>query len=1148
MNKILVAAMMTAVVATAGAEPTGAVDFEVETPRHAAGVVVNAADFGVSESAADNVLALNRALAFCRTNAAARLVVPKGTYRLTAETAVTLEGLKDFTFDGGGATFVFFRTRGPNFRLIRNERLSFRNLTVDWDWERDPLASIVEVVEATDDHVDFKFVHYDTFPRRDVRAAYISAWDEAAQAVGVSGLSALGRGFDISWDGPRKDPPKRWLSGNVLRIARGAANLPVGSRWRMQHYYYDLGGFHLASNRHLLMEDVEVRSSVGFAFYVFGQQRYTHLRRVNVRAPKDDPRRVITCTADHIHVGRSQGWLKLEDCDFSLGADDGINVHDCTAWASEVAGTNALLVANGSGAVSVGDEAEVRNADYSPTGFRAKVTAKSPVAGDPRKVVVAFDAPVPVQTHPDGFVILNRSYCSDNVILRGCKFRDNRARGVIIQANDVTVENCTFSHTESSAMKLTTGWTRTLWCEGVGVTNCLVRNCLFRNCNSGGFASGTVAITTYLRETSDSRNRGITDYPILSDILFEGNRFVDCNGLPDAPTSSARVVYRDNMVCWTRHRPLAAFATVRTTLTNGTVRTRPVLGETLADGTVRVTVPKDSIGPDVATVDVLHPAFAAKKGETGYWIGPRGQLGRFTRDKGLWTTDVYNNHLILPYFGFKTSRGLATCWIKGLRFEAEVRVDVKGGRYEMVPRFRIAKIGFRPYEDAVVEFRNLGSEADYSEAARFFRDTRLKAGEIVPLVEKMKTREETAYLKDAFTARLPMFCAKPRQPGDQTPETEPPVTVMYTPAQAERLMEELKAAGVEKMEFCASGWTTGGYDGRFPSFFPCADEIGGDEAIRKLAATAKRLGYRLGLQSAYTAAFRISPRWSEDIVCKNPDGSLLRGETYWCGGDTYRACVGRVSELFLDEDMKSWKSLGLTGANYLDVFTAISPCPCCDPKHAYTRAESAEVQRKIAQRCIDELGGFASECGEDHLVNELSYINYVSADMKRWQGYGYCEKLANQETIFPLRCPNPEKNLIDEIVPFWEIVYHGFVYHPTDRLSQNHTSGSRKASPSTWLLSVEFGGRPIPYIGPKTPVAEIVRAYADYKPLAHLSTVFMQAHRRLTDDVRLVTYADGTEIVINYGKTPYAYRNAEVAPKSYRLYTDVASKFAAPGY
>ena len=601
-----------------------------------------------------------------------------------------------------------------------------------------------------------------------------------------------------------------------------------------------------------------------------------------------------------------------------------------------------------------------------------------------------------------------------------------------------------------------------------------------------------------------------------------------------AQTSFAGGTFKDERVG--RHRPLPALATVRTTFTNGTVTLARVTGETLADGTVRVTVPAASIGADVRTVDVLHPSFTAKKGDAGYWIAPRGELGRFTRDSGKWTTDVYNNHLIMPYFGFKTAAGMATCWIKGLRFETEVRVEAKDGVYAMVPRFRIAKIGFAPYEDIVLEYRNLGPDADYSEAARFFRDKRLEAGEIVPLTEKMKTREEVAYLKDTFTARLPIFCSKPRQPGDQTPETEPPVKVHYLPSQAEKLMEDLKVAGVEKMEFCASGWTTGGYDGRFPAFFPCAAEIGGDEAMRRLAATAKRLGYRLGLQSAYTGAFRISPRWSEDIVCKNPDGSLMRGETYWCGGDTYRTCIGRVSELYLDEDMRSWKSLGLTGANYLDVFTAISPCPCSDPNHALNRAEAAEVQRKIAQRCIDELGGFASECGEDHLINELSYINYVSADMKRWQGNKLCENLKDQETIFPLRCPDPGKNLIDEIVPFWEIVYHGFVYHPTDRLTQNHTSSpNRKNSPSTWLLTVEFGGRPIPYVGPKTSVAEIVKAYEDYKPLARLSTVFMQSHRRLSDAVRLVTYADGTEIVVNYGKTDFIWRGRRVPAVSYAI-------------
>lgn len=593
-------------------------------------------------------------------------------------------------------------------------------------------------------------------------------------------------------------------------------------------------------------------------------------------------------------------------------------------------------------------------------------------------------------------------------------------------------------------------------------------------------------------------------------------------------------------------RPVESWALIRTTTTNGDVSISRTSGETTGDGGFRVTVPATVIGADVATIDVIHPSFTAKKGDAGYWVGPRGQLGYFTRDKAVWTTDVYNNHLLMPYCCCKTSSGMVTCWIKGLRFECEIRLETRKGRSEFFPRLRVAKMGCSPYEDWVLEFRNLGPDAGYSEAARFFRDTRLKNGEIMPLTEKMKTRPEVAYLQDTFTARLPMFCAKPGGPGDQTPENEPPVKVFYTPAQAERLMEELKGAGVAKMEFCASGWTTGGYDGRFPSFFPCAEEIGGDAAIRRLAATAKRLGYRLGLQSAYTAAFRISPRWSEDIVCKQSDGSLLRGETYWCGGDTYRTCIERVRQLFLDEDMKQWKGLGVDGANYLDVFTALSPCPCCDPRHRLNRVEAAEAQRKIAQRCIDELGGFASECGEDHLINELSYINYVSPDMKRWQGYDKMEKIKNQEDILPLKCPDPKTNAIDEFVPFWEIVYHGFVYHPTDRLTQSHSNAwNRKKSPRTWLLSVEFGGRPIPYIGAGTPVSEIVRAYDDYKPLARLSTVFMQSHCRISDDVRLVTYADGSEILVNYGERPYEYKGRSVAPVSYALFSrDVLQRSA----
>ena len=514
--------------------------------------VAEAAAFGVSVDSADNVPALNKALDWCRRNKAAGLRVAPGTYRFTSDTPVWMERLRDFTFDGGGAKFVFFRKKGESFRVMDCERTTVRNLSVDWDWEKDPLGSLVKVREANDKYFDLEFVDYRRFPRRDVRIAYLSAWDAEARAVGTE-LSNLGRGVDMSWVGPRKDKRKEWLSGNVLRIHQnGAANLPTGSVWRAQHYYYDRHCFQLASNSGLTVEDVRILSCPGAAFTIAGKQRDTLLRRVTIRPPADDPKRVISCTADHVHVARSNGNLRLEDCDFSLGADDGINVHDVTAWAPEAHGADALVVRNGAGAFDVGDAVAIRNADYSPCADgEFRVVRKEPVAGNPRGAVVTFDRPVPPKTHKYGFVLFNRSYCSDGVVMRNCTFGGNRARGVIIQCNDVLIENCRFWHTESEALKITTGWTEDLWCEGVGVTNCVVRNCTFDNCQAGARGKKrdeVIFLSTYLRQPSYAPGWESSTYPIFDRIRFENNTFIGCGKYPVPDGSCGKVEFIDSRI------------------------------------------------------------------------------------------------------------------------------------------------------------------------------------------------------------------------------------------------------------------------------------------------------------------------------------------------------------------------------------------------------------------------------------------------------------------------------------------------------------------------------------------------------------------------------------------------------------------------
>lgn len=527
-------------------EPTGAQDFDVARPD--GGKMVQASDFGVSPSSADNVRALNRVLAHCRTNGVRRLVIGKGTYRFSADAPILLNGMTNFVFDGAGADFVFHRRRGSSFHISGCSRLEMRDFSVDWDWEKDPLASVVEVEAVTGGHVDFRFCHYDEFPKRDVRVAYVSRWDEVQRAPGVDGKGP-GRGFDMAWNGDRTARTRtEWLSPNLLRVFLGRKKVPfdVGERCRMQHYYYDMGGFVFVRCQDVFLEDVEVKSTPGHAFLVSGGSRY-HLRNVNVRTPEGDVRRVISSTADHFHVARSKGWIKLERCEFARGGDDCVNVRDGTAYASGSIGAYTVRTARGNSKklFSKGDRVELVNADYSPTGFIAPVKEVRVVDAAKQVFDVEFDAPLP-SSSGEGYVLLNREYGSCNLILRDCFFHDNRARGVILQSSNATVERCRFLHNESCAMKVTTGWTLKLWCEGYGATNIVVRDCVFERANGANRDSQDIYFGTY-RRVSSAECRDACDRAVLRDVLFDGNSFVDSFALTAFIGSCDNIVFRRNV-------------------------------------------------------------------------------------------------------------------------------------------------------------------------------------------------------------------------------------------------------------------------------------------------------------------------------------------------------------------------------------------------------------------------------------------------------------------------------------------------------------------------------------------------------------------------------------------------------------------------
>ncbi len=526
--------------------PTGAKEFSVDLPTPKNGLVVSAADFGLNENVDNAAAIINKALEHCRKTGASKLVIPRGTYKSFDGTQIIVQDFEDFTIDGQGSTIIInknLRKSGPStLSIARCKRTLLENLNFDWDWNSNPLASVVEVVGGNDKYFDIKFLEYEDFPQKDVRIGIFSAYDPKTKSVGIE--NGKTRAFNM-FVGRGKPVETQWIASNILRI-KTKNPFEAGELYRLQHSYYEYGCVSMLSNTHLTLRNFNIYSCSGHAFTVSGTQKYWHFDNVNIVRPPNSERRAITTTADHLHIAQSQGYMKMENCEFSLGADDCINMHDCSIMDRESDETLLSVNARNSYLYNEGEEIELRQDDFSPAGFTGKVIEKTLVDKERKIYRVRLDKPIP-EMKGVYFVLFSKKYDTRNMIVRNCYFHDNRARGVLILARDVTVENCRFFHNEMGAIKIETGFTGNSWCEGYGVENVVVRNCTFDTCNpSGSMTNGyerDIYMGVYLFTDPSYRK---TAYPILRDIMFENNTFKDTFGVVAVVTSVRNLIFRNN--------------------------------------------------------------------------------------------------------------------------------------------------------------------------------------------------------------------------------------------------------------------------------------------------------------------------------------------------------------------------------------------------------------------------------------------------------------------------------------------------------------------------------------------------------------------------------------------------------------------------
>ncbi len=549
---------------------------------------------------------------------------------------------------------------------------------------------------------------------------------------------------------------------------------------------------------------------------------------------------------------------------------------------------------------------------------------------------------------------------------------------------------------------------------------------------------------------------------------------------------------------------------------SGLLCTLPLEKCDTAEGFV-LTLPREKLPADTRRIDFAPALFASPVDENGWYILTDGGGGVGTMLCELHEredTEFENRAPLIPVIGASTKNGCYVAIATGMDWDLWPVAGVKSGRYYLFFRFTV-----RPemvYEDLQVTVIRLPDGSSYSDMARVYRNRKLSEG-VKTLKEKAAARPavEKALLGPEVRIRN-AWKPVPSPVDHQTPENEPPVQVACTFEKAEHLLHTLKEKGVEDAHICLVGWNIGGHDGRWMQHFPVEEKLGGEEALKKLIATAKELGYQIVGHSNVNDSYTIAEMWDEGDMIIRADGTVSSTDFRWGGGKPYQVCPTKY-EKTVERDYPRMAALGFEGIHYVDVLSILRPDICYSKEHFCNTKTSIECIRKVMTRSRELFGGFASEGAMDYAVEDLDFALYCGMNLMG-------------ET--PAIC--------DRRIPFWQLVYHGIVMYNPSSETVNYPVKSK----ANQLRFLEYGGRPAAYIHSKflssgnhwmgvddiTCATEeelqaacdaIAQMYREYMPLQHLQYEFMEKHEKVGENVFETTYSDGTVIRVDYDKETY---------------------------
>lgn len=492
--------------------------FYIERPNPEAlkNNIVNASTFGLSVDKEDNYDEFSAALSYCKQHPNTYLVIDQGRYYFKTNASLQLRGLKNVLIEGNGSEFIFETQK--QFAINECDGLEIRNLVVDWNWDKDRVASLVRIQNKTDNSFEIKFLELDDV---DENIPIVSFQQYDGKDL-VPGSYGGYRSFAPA-EKPGSIVSVEKIEPNVLKIVFSkefTTSFHNEDVYILRHYTYGGAVFNVAgSSRNITFDNVRIYGSAGMGF-VFGYNT-NHFQIINsyigLRPGHEDKQRMST-SADGIHILNTDGYFRIDNCDLSFTGDDIINIHDDIMKVEE-AKSNTVFGKVTGGFVSKGEKVRIYNKELEDIGFETEVIDS--VRGDFTATLTLKDN-IPSEVGK-GYFVYRSSEKTHNYVISNNYIHETKGRGALINAPDGLFENNRMYRTAADCVQVRVDIyekdEKKFWYEGSGANNIVINNNIFEECSFGGDPS-IIRI-----DCNSGNNTGV-----LSDIHITNNKFYYCYG------------------------------------------------------------------------------------------------------------------------------------------------------------------------------------------------------------------------------------------------------------------------------------------------------------------------------------------------------------------------------------------------------------------------------------------------------------------------------------------------------------------------------------------------------------------------------------------------------------------------------------------